>query len=195
MPKTRGARRREQRARHATAPSASAGMRLPWGKITLGVAALLGVAGLAFVAITGAGSSTVDPQLEALARETSGGEVRVLQGSAHTVYHSDALPTSNEPRADGRPTLVWFSGTWCHFCERMDPFAWETASDFGDRVVFLEKSIDHDRGAASRFGVRGTPTFVLLDARGRELARFFYQADRSSFASTIEAALARVGVG
>jgi thiol-disulfide isomerase/thioredoxin len=122
--------------------------------------------------------------------------VRVLRGSAHTVYHSDAaLPTSNEPRADGRPTLVWFSGTWCHFCERMEPFAWETASGFGDQLVFLEKSVDHDRSAASRFGVRGTPTFVLLDASGREQARFFYQADRASFASTIEAALARLGVG
>lgn len=198
MPKSRGERRRTQRAGREAAPPPTAGarLRLPWGKITLGGMALLAVVGLAFVAINGAGSSTVSPQLEALARETSGGEVRVLRGSAHTVYHSDAaLPTSNEPRADGRPTLVWFSGTWCHFCERMDPFAWETASGFGDELVFLEKSVDHDRGAASRFGVRGTPTFVLLDARGREVTRFFFQADRSAFASTIEAALARVGVG
>jgi len=198
VPKTRGEHRREQRSRRTAnlPPGARAGAQLPWGKITLGVAALLAVAGLAYVAVTGAGSSTVNPQLEALARETSGGEVRVLRGSAHTVYHSDAtLPTSNEPRADGLPTLVWFSGTWCHFCERMDPFAWETASGFADQLIFLEKSVDHDRGAASRFGVRGSPTFVMLDARGREIARFFYQADPTSFASTIESALARVGVG
>ncbi len=128
--------------------------------------------------------------LVALAEESSSGPVRVLTGSAHTVYHSTLpVPPQATPRGDGRPTLVWFSGTWCTFCERMEPFAHGTASQFRERLVFVEKSVDHDRAAASRYGVRGTPTFVLVDAVGEEIARFHYQSNAVAFADAILSAL------
>jgi thioredoxin-related protein len=73
----------------------------------------------------------------------------------------------------------------------MEPFAHETAAQFGDQVVFIEKSVDHDRGAASRYGVRGTPTFVLIDAEGDEISRFFYQNNQNAFAGAIADALGR----
>jgi len=133
-----------------------------------------------------------DPATTSLARENAGGDVRVLTGAHHTVYHSTApLPSTSALRADGKPTLVWFSGTWCEFCERMEPFAHETARTFTDRLAFVEKSVDDDWAAAARFGVRGTPTFVLIDAEGKEIARFGFQATASAFAQTIAAALAR----
>ena len=120
--------------------------------------------------------------------------VKVLTGSHHTVYHSvPPLPTASAPRADGLPTLVWFSGTWCEFCEQMEPWAHATAAEFSDRLVFVEKSVDHDRDAAARYGVRGTPTFVLIDASGRSMGQFFFQQSKSGFRSAIEQALSRVG--
>jgi thiol-disulfide isomerase/thioredoxin len=116
--------------------------------------------------------------------------VRIIEGSVHTVRHTNApLPTSDNPRTDGMPTLVWFSGTWCHFCEAMSPFAHDTAQEFANDVVFVEKSIDHDRGAAGRYGVRGTPTFVLIDESGREIVRFGFQPTAIDLRDTIEAAL------
>ena len=152
------------------------------------------VAGIAALVIIGPGQSTEDPALTALAQEVSGGQVRVITGSAHTVYHSTVpLPTATAPRPDGKPTLVWFSGTWCTFCERMDPFVLATVGRFTDRLVFVEKSVDHDRSAASRYGIRGTPTFVLVDAEGHEVARFHYQLSSANFAQVIEASLARMG--
>jgi thiol-disulfide isomerase/thioredoxin len=115
-------------------------------------------------------------------------------GSHHTVYHSTAaLPTSDQPRADGMPTLIWFSGTWCEFCEQMEPWAHATAAEFADRVVFVEKSVDHDRAAAARYGVRGTPTFVLIDASGRRLSQFSFQSSVSAFKSAIQQALKQAG--
>jgi len=68
----------------------------------------------------------------------------------------------------------------------------ETARTFGDRFVFVEKSVDDGRSAAARYGVRGTPTFVLIDADGKEIGRFGFRATAAAFAQTIEAALARV---
>ncbi len=136
-----------------------------------------------------------DPAVTAIARENAGGDVRVLTGTHHTVYHSESpLPTPQAPRSDGKPTLVWFSGTWCEFCEQMDPFAHETARSFADRAVFVEKSVDDDRAAAARYGIRGTPTFVLIDAKGKELGRFGFQPTAVAFNKTIASLLARAGL-
>lgn len=156
---------------------------LPWAA---GLAAAIAI--VAFVYF-GSGSSTeADPAVAALAQENAGGAaVRVLTGSHHTVYHStERLPTSSSPRADGKATLVWFSGTWCEYCEQMEPYAHRTASEFTDAFVFVEKSVDDDRDAAGRFGVRGTPTFVLIDASGRELTRFGFRRSEEDFRGVLQ---------
>jgi thiol-disulfide isomerase/thioredoxin len=168
-----------------------------WGGGGLAAAVLVGV-----VFFSGGSSSGSDAPADpaqataqlALAESNAGSAVQVYEGNAHTVFHAiDPLPTAQAPSEDGRPLLVWFSGTWCHFCERMEPWANDVASRFTERVRFVEKSVDHDRGAASRYGVRGTPTFVLIDATGNELLRFHYQGSAADFGRTIEDALAAVG--
>ena len=75
----------------------------------------------------------------------------------------------------------------------MEPWALETAGQFSDRMAFVEKSVDHDRSAASRYGIRGTPTFVLIDDAGNEVVRFHYQGNAGDFQQAIEAALAQAG--
>jgi len=156
------------------------------GLLLVGVAALL---------ILGPDGQTVeDPVLRALAEETSGGPVQVMTGPAHTVYHSElSLPSVAAPRQDGKPTLIWFSNTTCTFCERMDPFVFTAAARFTDRVVFVEKSVARDRGTASRYGIRGTPTFVLVDIVGDEIGRFFFQSTGTAFADSLLTALQRAG--
>lgn len=166
-----------------------------WRPWAIGAAVAAGLGVVVLLAVQAAGRESVeDPATTALARENAGGDVRVLTGSRHTVYHSVApLPSDGVPRADGKPTLVWFSGTWCEFCERMEPFAHQAASGFANRLVFVEKSVDDDRSAAARYRVRGTPTFVLVDASGEEIARFGFQPTSPAFAQAIETALARTG--
>lgn len=189
-------RRRQQERRQQREEQRQRGRRrtLSWKPfVGWGVAAAL-AGGLALVLITSSGSSEVNDDLTALAAQSGRGEVRVITGSRHTVYHAeDPLPERATPRADGQPTLVWFSATWCEFCEQMDPFVHEVGSTFDERMVFVEKSVDHDRRAADRYGIRGTPTFVMLDAAGNEQSRFHYQSSAADFAAAIEAAL--VGVG
>lgn len=117
--------------------------------------------------------------------------VRMLRGGIHTVAHSLApLPSASAPRADGRPTLVWFSGTWCDVCASMEPYTNATLAQFDGQLAFVEKSVDHDRAAVSRYGVRGTPTFVLIDAQGKELGRFLYQPDAARLTQAVNRLLA-----
>ena len=164
-----------------------------WGIGGLLAASLIGLVSLGG-GRGGRASAPLDPALIALAEANAGSPVQVYEGNAHIVYHAIApLPTAAAPSDDARPTLVWFSGTWCHFCEQMEPFANDVASRFHERARFVEKSVDHDRGAAARYGVRGTPTFVLVDGAGNELGWFFFQGDEGAFARAIESALASVG--
>ena len=128
------------------------------------------------------------------ARPGAAGEVVVLQG-VHTVRHSRApLPTDAARQPDGKPTLVWFSGTWCTTCASMEPYAQQTMERYQSRIALVEKSVDHDQPAVARYGVRGTPTFLLIDATDKELARFTYAANATDFAQQIEAALKKGGV-
>ena len=184
----RQAHRDERRGKQASQPSALRPSRLlAWGG---GGVLLLAVMAL----VLRSGGVDVPDEVPAAvmmqAEQNAGTSIEVY-GGVHTVLHSpDPLPTEAAPSEDSRPTLVWFSGTWCHFCELMEGFAHSAAGQFPDRMRFVEKSVDHDGAAARRYGVRGTPTFVLIDERGRELARFSYQPDAARFTQQIEAALA-----
>ena len=185
MTKAKSSHRNRRHVKRATTSSSSLLLKLAGG----GAAAVIAVA-IVYLALAGGTSAPASGETAALARANSGSEIRILKGSHHTVYHSTAsLPTRSLPQAEGRPTLVWFSGTWCEFCERMEPWAHETAAHFSDRIVFVEKSVDHDRDAAARYGIRGTPTFVLIDAAGKAIAQFAYQPSAAAFQAAIDRAL------
>jgi thiol-disulfide isomerase/thioredoxin len=157
----------------------------------VGGAAVLGL--LAVLLTSAGGGQVADAATEQLARQNSVTDITAHSGRQSVVYHSDAaVPTANTPRPDGQPTLVCFSGTWCHICERMAPFAHETASEYTDQLVFVEKSVDEDREPSGRYGVRSTPTFIMLGAVGTEVTRFHGAGDAASFAAAIEQALTAV---
>ncbi len=195
---SRAARGRQTRAvRDAASPSARSRVlrTVPW-LVGATVAVLVGgyvvgrAGGGGTEARAAAAVRAVTAQ-ETAASNAGGGVVR-YSGAHHTVYHSSApLPDARTPAPDARPTLIWFSGTWCEYCEQMEPFAHSTAAALRERVRFVEKSVDHDRSAAARYAVRGTPTFVLIDGGGREIARFFFQPTPQAFTQAIDAALKR----
>lgn len=139
----------------------------------------------AWVGLAARGESPVDPALADLARANAGSEILIVRGPEHTAYHSLApLPTEAAPRADGLPTLVFFSAPACAACERMQ-FAHRVMAGERDRVVFVEKSVDRDPVSAA-YGIRETPSFVLIDAAGRELARFGALPDAEAFRAKVD---------
>ncbi len=142
-----------------------------------------------YVVFVTSSETSVDAAAQKLAATNAGGPVQAFTGSQHTVYQSVApLPTADSPRSDGKPTLVWFSSTGCGDCHRMEGFVEQTAQQFASSAVFVEKSTDRD-ASAQRYGVTSPPVFVLIDARGKELARFGYQATSAAFSTAITNAL------
>ncbi|MCL6645436.1 MAG: thioredoxin family protein [Dehalococcoidia bacterium] len=139
----------------------------------------------AWVGLAARGESPVDPALADLARANAGSEILIVRGPEHTAYHSLApLPTEAAPRADGLPTLVFFSAPACAACERMQ-FVHRVMAGERDRVVFVEKSVDRDPVSAA-YGIRETPAFVLIDAAGQELASFGALPDAAAFRAKVD---------
>lgn len=69
----------------------------------------------------------------------------------------------------GQPTLVWFHADWCHVCQEIKPEVVTLGQQFEGQVKFVRLNVDdhESRAALQRYGVRATPTFVLLDAAGQ----------------------------
>ena len=69
----------------------------------------------------------------------------------------------------GQPTLVWFHADWCHVCQQVKPDVVNLGQEFEGKVKFVRLNVDDpaSRSAVQRYGVRATPTFVLLDNAGQ----------------------------
>lgn len=74
----------------------------------------------------------------------------------------------------------------------MEPWALQAAEPFAGRMIFAEKEVSTD-SVSRTYRVQGTPTFVLIDAAGKEVARFGYQRTKADFEATIGAALQKAG--
>ena len=80
---------------------------------------------------------------------------------------------------ESRPMIVDFTAAWCGACKELDKLTFSTApvgAELGRFVaVRVDATNDEDPkvGAAlQRFGVRGLPTVVVFDSRGKEALRF-----------------------
>ena len=82
--------------------------------------------------------------------------------------------TAAEEGRIGQPTLIFFHADWCHVCQEIAPEITEIQAEYAEKVAFVKMNIDHAEGrpASQRHQVRGTPTFVMFDARGRNVQQF-----------------------
>jgi thiol-disulfide isomerase/thioredoxin len=86
---------------------------------------------------------------------------------------AEGLTAAEEGRI-GQPTLVFFHADWCHVCQEIAPEMTEIQTEYAETVAFVKMNVDHaeSTSARQRYGVRGTPTFVMFDARGRKIQQF-----------------------
>ena len=64
--------------------------------------------------------------------------------------------------ASGKPVLIDFMQVNCAPCRVMDGIVNELAAEYGDSAHVVKVDVTKVAGAAQVFGVRSTPTFVLV---------------------------------
>ena len=87
-----------------------------------------------------------------------------------------ALPVNNlghlRSLADeGKPVLVDFWQVGCSPCKVMDGIVDELADEYGDSAHVVKVDVTRAHGAVQEFGIRSTPTFVLLTGQGGKKLR------------------------
>jgi thioredoxin 1 len=67
--------------------------------------------------------------------------------------------------------LALFWAPWCQPCRLQKPIVDALATDYHDRVSFVEINIDKRPEVANRFGVQSIPTLILFKNKS-EIKRF-----------------------
>ena len=70
--------------------------------------------------------------------------------------------------SNGKPTIVDFNATWCRPCKMMTPIFHKLAAEMGSEYNFVSIDIDKYPELASKYNVQAVPTFIFLDADGKE---------------------------
>ena len=78
-----------------------------------------------------------------------------------------SLDEIDELAASGRPVLIDFWRTGCQPCRTMDGIIDELADEYRDSAHVAKVDVMRVPGAAQKFAIRSTPTFVLLATSDR----------------------------
>ncbi len=92
------------------------------------------------------------------------------------------------------PVLVDFWAPWCAPCRVVSPLVEGIGQELRGRLKVVKVNSDAAPNLATRFGIRGIPTLILLD-HGRELARVVGALDGAALQNWVEGHLASARPG
>jgi thioredoxin 1 len=94
----------------------------------------------------------------------------------------------NELRESGAKIVVDFYAEWCGPCRMMEPVLKEVSTDMSEEdIVFVKINADNERDLCGEFGVRGIPTFAMIN-NGEIVDRFTGVRGKNEMRQTIEQA-------
>jgi len=113
----------------------------------------------------------------------------VAAGAAHGEWLTDYDAALKASASKGKPVLIDFTGSdWCGWCIKLDREVFETREfrDYADsRLILLKLDFPRNKpqtaqekakneALASKYGVEGFPTVLLVDSTGKVLKRTGY---------------------
>lgn len=87
-----------------------------------------------------------------------------------SVYEINELNFDEEVLQAATPVLLDFTATWCAPCRSLSVLLEELARERGQTLKVAKVDVDDAPALAARYGVRGTPTLLLIE-NGREVRR------------------------
>jgi thiol-disulfide isomerase/thioredoxin len=152
---------------------------LPWAALII----LLVSAGCASI------QSVPDPAIENADPADASGVIRPQAPAPPDDYRAD---TPDLIGGTGNPQLVEFFAYWCTTCRFMRPTVHQLEADYWGKLDFVYLDIDNpvNSDAKQEFDFVAQPLFVLLDADGNELQRWYGVVNEEDFRTAFDAAVA-----
>ena len=97
---------------------------------------------------------------------------------------SDKSVGNDKAVTSGLPTVIDFYATWCGPCKQIAPVFENLKEQYAGKVNFTSVDVDQDVEMASKYNISAMPTFVFLDADGKEITRIV-GADQESLVKTV----------
>lgn len=86
------------------------------------------------------------------------------------------------------PVLVDFWAGWCMPCKMLAPVVDQIAAEFDGRVKVVKVDVDANQALASKYGVRGIPTLLVLKD-GQEIDRIVGAQPKTTIAAKLDGIL------
>jgi thioredoxin 1 len=81
------------------------------------------------------------------------------------------LPAAEQGISSGLPVMLQLSSPTCPPCVRMNPILDELKTKYRAKFRLWHIDVTKNPAAASKYGIRGTPTQIFLDSQGTEVFR------------------------
>ncbi len=113
--------------------------------------------------------------------------------AAPIVWQTDEAAALAEARAQQKPVIIDFGATWCAACKELehktfpDPAVRAEAARFA--AVHVDGSDDEVatyKALATKYKVTGLPVIVMLDSKGKEVARYNEFVEPAPFAAALK---------
>ncbi len=128
---------------------------------------------------------------------TGSSEEAAKKSNADTGLTVHFLKTSfseaqQQAQSAGKPMLVDVYAVWCGPCKKLDKMVFsdaEAGNYLNDNFVCLKVDGEKGEGPAvmEKFGIRGYPTVLVLDAQGNEIDRIVgFGGDKDDFIQTVK---------
>ena len=109
----------------------------------------------------------------------AGGELAPVPGllmlvERHRSWHDDYDKGIREAEIRGLPVVIHFYSKWCGPCMRMQRAVLpddHVRDCLGKEVVGIAVDVGRHRQVSGKYGVRGVPAHVILDAHGKTIRR------------------------
>lgn len=126
----------------------------------LAVAAIIGCDVSTTAGPNGSGQAAASRQ----SGSAAGGQVRFVAGFRQGY---------NLALQQGKPLLLFFTGTWCHFCREMEAEAFidPQVAALAERFVVVRVDADADADVCRQFQVVAFPTVEFVSPRGQVVER------------------------